>query len=99
MAKKCYNRTTMLVYRYQNSGLNAVGVIMADAISSQALSDLIGSIYDCALDPSRWERTLADVMHALEARLLFQPILDRRASLHPNTEPCYKIPTESEDVP
>jgi DNA-binding CsgD family transcriptional regulator/PAS domain-containing protein len=39
---------------------------VADAISPQALSDLIGSIYDCALDPSRWERTLADVMHALD---------------------------------
>jgi PAS domain-containing protein len=27
---------------------------------------LIGSIYDCALDPSRWERTLADVGDALD---------------------------------
>ena len=39
---------------------------MADAMSPQALSDLIGSIYDCSLDPSRWERTLADVAEALE---------------------------------
>jgi hypothetical protein len=29
---------------------------MADAISRQAFSDLIGSIYDCALDPV-WSKT------------------------------------------
>jgi DNA-binding CsgD family transcriptional regulator/PAS domain-containing protein len=39
---------------------------MADTISPQALSDLIGSIYDCALDPSRWEETLAEVVDALD---------------------------------
>jgi DNA-binding CsgD family transcriptional regulator len=39
---------------------------MADAISRQAFSDLIGAIYDCALDPSRWERTLADIKDALD---------------------------------
>jgi DNA-binding CsgD family transcriptional regulator/PAS domain-containing protein len=39
---------------------------VADAISTQALSNLIGSIYDCALDPSRWERTLAEVGDALD---------------------------------
>jgi DNA-binding CsgD family transcriptional regulator/PAS domain-containing protein len=39
---------------------------MAGAISRQAFSDLIGSIYDCALDPSRWDRTLADVGNALD---------------------------------
>ena len=43
---------------------------MADEISRQAFSDLIGSIYDCALDPSRWDQTLAEVKDALarEAR-------------------------------
>jgi hypothetical protein len=41
---------------------SCVGVIMADAISPQALSELIGSIYDCALDPAHWERTLADLV-------------------------------------
>jgi DNA-binding CsgD family transcriptional regulator/PAS domain-containing protein len=35
-------------------------------MSRQAFSDLIGSIYDCALDPSRWERTLADIKDALD---------------------------------
>jgi hypothetical protein len=39
---------------------------VAEAISRQAFSDLIGSIYDCALDPSRWEQTLADVGDALD---------------------------------
>jgi len=39
---------------------------VTDPISPQALSELIGSIYDCALDPSRWEETLADLMDALD---------------------------------
>jgi DNA-binding CsgD family transcriptional regulator len=39
---------------------------MADVLSPQALSQLVGSIYDCALDPSRWDRTLADVKDALD---------------------------------
>jgi len=38
---------------------------MADALSSYALSTLIGSIYDCALDPSLWEPTLAQARDAL----------------------------------
>ena len=37
---------------------------MGDAISSQALSELIGSIYDCALDPGHWEQTLCDLRDA-----------------------------------
>jgi DNA-binding CsgD family transcriptional regulator/PAS domain-containing protein len=51
---------------------------MADAISPQALSDLIGSIYDCALDPSRWDQTLADVMHALDCHILGLALTDLR---------------------
>jgi DNA-binding CsgD family transcriptional regulator/PAS domain-containing protein len=51
---------------------------MADAISRQAFSDLIGSIYDCALDPSRWERTLADIMHALDCHMLALALADLR---------------------
>ncbi len=38
---------------------------MADALSSQDLSSLIGSVYDCALDPGRWEHTLAAIRDAL----------------------------------
>ena len=51
---------------------------MADAISPQALSDLIGSIYDCALDPSRWERTLADLRDALDCHQLTLTLSDLR---------------------
>jgi DNA-binding CsgD family transcriptional regulator/PAS domain-containing protein len=51
---------------------------MADVISSQALSDLIGSIYDCALDPSCWEQTLADVMHAFDCQMLALGLTDLR---------------------
>jgi hypothetical protein len=51
---------------------------MADSISPQALSDLIGSIYDCALDPSRWERTLDDVSKALDCFALLLALNDLR---------------------
>jgi DNA-binding CsgD family transcriptional regulator/PAS domain-containing protein len=39
---------------------------------------LIGSIYDCALDPSRWERTLPNVMDALDCCLLALTLTDLR---------------------
>jgi DNA-binding CsgD family transcriptional regulator/PAS domain-containing protein len=39
---------------------------MADAISPQALSELIGSIYDCALDPKRWDQTLCELRDAFK---------------------------------
>jgi DNA-binding CsgD family transcriptional regulator/PAS domain-containing protein len=51
---------------------------VADAISRQAFSDLIGSIYDCALDPSRWDRTLADVSEALDCFALLLALSDLR---------------------
>jgi hypothetical protein len=51
---------------------------VANAISPQALSDLIGSIYDCALDPSRWEQTLPDVMDALDCHMLALTLTDLR---------------------
>jgi DNA-binding CsgD family transcriptional regulator/PAS domain-containing protein len=38
---------------------------MADARSPHVLSNLIGSIYDCVLDPSRWQRTLAEIKDAV----------------------------------
>lgn len=40
---------------------------MPEAISRQALSELIGAIYDCALDPGRWEATLGGIMEAFDA--------------------------------
>jgi DNA-binding CsgD family transcriptional regulator/PAS domain-containing protein len=36
------------------------------ALSNRTLSALIGSIYDCAIDPSRWEQTLASIAEALQ---------------------------------
>jgi hypothetical protein len=47
-------------------------------LPSSPISDLIGSIYDCALDPSRWERTLADVMHSLDCHMLALALADLR---------------------
>jgi DNA-binding CsgD family transcriptional regulator/PAS domain-containing protein len=41
---------------------------VAGSLSPQALSTLIGSIYDCALDPSRWEQTLGDLRNAFETQ-------------------------------
>jgi DNA-binding CsgD family transcriptional regulator len=38
---------------------------MSVPLSQQSLSELIGSIYDCALDPSRWEQTLTGINDAL----------------------------------
>jgi DNA-binding CsgD family transcriptional regulator/PAS domain-containing protein len=39
---------------------------------------LIGSIYDCALDPSRWEQTLADIGEALDCFALSLSLSDLR---------------------
>jgi hypothetical protein len=41
---------------------------MVDPLPPRALSSLIGSIYDCALEPSRWEATLGEVRDALNSR-------------------------------
>ncbi|TIU12743.1 MAG: hypothetical protein E5W40_09325, partial [Mesorhizobium sp.] len=41
---------------------------MAKALSHHELSKLIGSIYDCALDPERWEHALAGIRDALNAQ-------------------------------
>lgn len=41
---------------------------MGSSVSSSALSGLIGSIYDCALDPDRWDETLADIVETLKGR-------------------------------
>jgi hypothetical protein len=37
---------------------------MSSPISPQALSELIGSIYDCALDPGHWDQTLFELRNA-----------------------------------
>jgi DNA-binding CsgD family transcriptional regulator/PAS domain-containing protein len=51
---------------------------MANAISPEAILDLVGSIYDCALDPSRWDQTLADVVHAFDCHMLALGLTDLR---------------------
>ena len=51
---------------------------MVDALSPQALSELIGSIYDCALDPSHWEHTLPDFMDSLGCHIAALTITDLR---------------------
>jgi hypothetical protein len=37
-----------------------------DPLSPQEISKLIGSVYDCALDPSRWELTLDELRNAFD---------------------------------
>ena len=51
---------------------------MASALSPHALSELIGSIYDCALDPARWEQTIADLMDAFSGRTAMLHLADLR---------------------
>jgi DNA-binding CsgD family transcriptional regulator len=55
---------------------------MADKISVRALSDLIGAIYDCALDPSRWEDTLTRIKDELHSET---------AVLHLNDLSCDRV--------
>src|SRR5215475_13342670 len=49
---------------------------MADAISPQALSNLIGSIDDCALVPSGWDQTFSDVANAFDFNDLNLSLID-----------------------
>jgi DNA-binding CsgD family transcriptional regulator/PAS domain-containing protein len=43
----------------------------------QAVSQLIGSIYDCVLDPSRWHRTLDEINAAVECKTSILYLFDR----------------------
>ena len=51
---------------------------MTEAISPQALSQLIGSIYDCALEPDRWDLTLSDLKDAFESETSSVALVDKR---------------------
>ena len=51
---------------------------MADLLAPQALSKLIGSIYDCALDPSLWEPTLTAVRDLIETHNAALALVDLR---------------------
>jgi DNA-binding CsgD family transcriptional regulator/PAS domain-containing protein len=43
---------------------------MGEVLSHSRLSELIGSIYDCALDPDRWEATLSEVAEAFDCAVV-----------------------------
>src|SRR5262245_58404692 len=51
---------------------------MADAVLPHELSSLIGAIYDCALEPTRWEETLAKVKDALDCQTANLVLIDLR---------------------
>ena len=51
---------------------------MRDPISSRALSELIGSIYDCALDPDHWDRALCDLRDAVSGQITNLTLFDLR---------------------
>src|SRR3979409_637200 len=42
-------------------------VIGLDGVSAQALSDTIGAIYDCALDPQQWPDTCRKIADLCES--------------------------------
>jgi DNA-binding CsgD family transcriptional regulator/PAS domain-containing protein len=48
------------------------------AVSPSALSELIGSIYDCVLDPSRWERTLMEITQVMSGESAILSLNDLR---------------------
>ncbi len=53
-------------------------------LSLELLSDLIGRIYDCALDPERWPEVLADInrrLDFLQATLTLQAMPSRAVLL------------------
>jgi DNA-binding CsgD family transcriptional regulator/PAS domain-containing protein len=53
---------------------------MPEVISTGALSELIGSIYDCALAPERWERTLDELRNAFNAQVSLLGLTDLRTN-------------------
>jgi DNA-binding CsgD family transcriptional regulator len=49
-------------------------------MSPQALSGLIGSIYDCVLDPSRWDETLGKLRDAFNGQTAALSLMDVRGT-------------------
>jgi len=47
-------------------------------VPPRELSQLIGSIYDCALDPARWDQTLIDIKDALDCHSAVLALIDAR---------------------
>lgn len=56
----------------------AVGDGASERLVSAHLSDLIGAIYDCALDPTLWDHTLSDVARALNCEKAILSLNDLR---------------------
>lgn len=54
------------------------GVGAAVQVSPNTLSELIASIYDCALEPARWERTLAEITQATSSESAILSLNDLR---------------------
>ena len=50
---------------------------MPDPYSPQALSELIGSIYDCALDPGHWDQALSELRYAFGSGSTALVLMDR----------------------
>jgi DNA-binding CsgD family transcriptional regulator/PAS domain-containing protein len=59
---------------------------MPDPISSRVLSELIGSIYDCALDPDLWDGTLSELLDAFSGHNATLSLFDlpRRVAVFKN---------------
>lgn len=51
---------------------------MAEPLTPQTVSGLIGSIYDCVLEPARWERTLVDLRRLFNTQVAMLALADRR---------------------
>ena len=51
---------------------------MQEPLSPQALSELIGSIYDRALDPDHWDQTLSELKQAFGSGGMGLALMDRR---------------------
>jgi hypothetical protein len=52
---------------------------MVDPLSPENFSTVIASIYDCALDPARWEQALADIRGALNCQTAVLGLTDVRS--------------------
>ena len=54
---------------------------MPEAISFQTLSELIGSIYDCAVDPDHWDQTLGELRRAFNGQFAALGLIGRQRIL------------------
>jgi len=52
--------------------------VTAVDVSAKLVSALIGAIYDCAIDPSRWESALGEMVAALDCRNALLSLTDMR---------------------